>query len=193
MEYIKGKIKNTYENYVILESNNIGYKIIIADNNFFSPEKIYKIFIFDKYSFVNSTINLKKYGFLSYKEKNLFEKIIGINGIGPKNAMNILKINYDQIISNISNCNYDFFIIENKINKRITELLIKNININDKFNIKKISDTELENKSNLINSLEYLGFPINKINKIILNMNLEEPLEDLIRKSIKEISNIEEK
>lgn len=131
MFYIKGKVINLLNNYVIIETNNIGYKIYVNNQNIIDNDIIY---IYE--SFIDQKLTL--YGFLSYDELKLFELLLDINGIGPKTALKILsQIDYNDLIqfcmennreellkiSSINNENY--LLIQSKIKKNF-----KNFNIN---------------------------------------------------------------
>ena len=70
--YIIGVITEVHENYIVLENNNIGYKIFITD--FFRDN----VSAFDEY---------KVY---TQKERELFNLLTDVTSIGPKYAMNIL-------------------------------------------------------------------------------------------------------
>ena len=86
--YIIGVITEVHENYIVLENNNIGYKIFITD--FFRDN----VSAFDEYKvyteFVEREDSSILYGFSSQKERELFNLLTDVTSIGPKYAMNIL-------------------------------------------------------------------------------------------------------
>ncbi|OJF95779.1 Holliday junction branch migration protein RuvA [Alkalibacterium sp. 20] len=87
-EYIKGTIKHIYPGYIVLEANNIGYKILMG-NPFRYSDKLHKedtIYIY--HDVKQDAMNL--FGFVTLQEKNLFLKLINVSGIGPKSALAIL-------------------------------------------------------------------------------------------------------
>lgn len=86
--YIIGVITEVHENYIILENNNIGYKIFITD--FFRDN----VSAFDEYKVYTEFVEREDasilYGFSSQKERELFNLLTDVTSIGPKYAMNIL-------------------------------------------------------------------------------------------------------
>ncbi|MDZ7834293.1 MAG: Holliday junction branch migration protein RuvA [Alkalibacterium sp.] len=87
-EYIKGTLKHIYPGYVVLETNGIGYKILMA-NPFRYSEKLHSedtIYLY--HDVKQDAMNL--FGFVTLQEKNLFLKLINVSGIGPKSALAIL-------------------------------------------------------------------------------------------------------
>lgn len=166
MFYIKGKVINLINNYVIIEANNVGYKIYTNNYNIIDNDILY---IYE--SFIDQKLTL--YGFLSIDELKMFELLLEINGIGPKTALKILtQISCNDLIKysvdnnskellkvpSINSENY--LIISSKIKKNFknfnmnlmdktiftTELykILKSLGISD-ANYNKVSFLELEN------------------------------------------------
>ena len=85
---IIGVITEVHENYIVLENNNIGYKIFITD--FFRDN----VSAFDEYKVYTEFVEREDasilYGFSSQKERELFNLLTDVTSIGPKYAMNIL-------------------------------------------------------------------------------------------------------
>ena len=86
--YIIGVITEVHENYIVLENNNIGYKIFITD--FFRDN----VSAFDEYKVYTEFVEREDasilYGFSSQTERELFNLLTDVTSIGPKYAMNIL-------------------------------------------------------------------------------------------------------
>ena len=83
--YIKGVIKDIESNYVIIDNHDIGYLIYVANPYYYKLEDTYTIYTYnyireDEYSL---------YGFKTVEEKELFVKLIGVKGMGPKVASGI--------------------------------------------------------------------------------------------------------
>ena len=84
--YIIGKVTNHESNYIILECNNIGFTVFVSNPFSFELDSEVKVYLYnqikeDEYSL---------YGFKTIEERNLFLKLIGVKGLGPKMAMPIL-------------------------------------------------------------------------------------------------------
>ncbi len=87
---LKGTIEYIKDSYVVVDVNNIGYKI------FTIPYVLGKIAGSQEVSFFIHTYVredvLALYGFLTLEDLEMFELLISISGIGPKAAMGILSI-----------------------------------------------------------------------------------------------------
>ena len=87
--YIKGKM--TYSNpcYTILETCGIGYKIFIpASALALLPSLGSDCQLHTSYVIRENSQTL--YGFIDIEERNLFEELITISGIGPKTALSLI-------------------------------------------------------------------------------------------------------
>jgi len=94
ISYLEGIIIEKTQDYaVFLTKGGVGYKIFWSSNtassypnDFGELSRTQEIFIYTKIS--ESDIQL--FGFVTPKEKDIFEKIIKVHGVGPRVALNIL-------------------------------------------------------------------------------------------------------
>lgn len=87
-EYIKGTVKHIYPGYIVLEANNIGYKILMANPFRYSDKLHTEDTVYIYHDVKQDAMNL--FGFVTLQEKNLFLKLINVSGIGPKSGLAIL-------------------------------------------------------------------------------------------------------
>jgi Holliday junction DNA helicase RuvA len=85
-DYIKGLITEISPTYISLENNGIGYKVITANPYVFLLHSEMIVYLYQKVS----DDNISLYGFKTQKARELFIKLITVNGIGPKSANAIL-------------------------------------------------------------------------------------------------------
>lgn len=90
ISYLKGKIINKGNGFVILEVNNIGYQVFVApllfaDLNINQENELY---IYQQVR--EDALNL--YGFRNMEELEMFELLLSISGIGPKSALGVMSI-----------------------------------------------------------------------------------------------------
>ena len=89
IEYIYGSVVEKKTNYCIIDINGMGYNIIISLNTFNNlPDINEKVKILTYFSV--SENNQSLFGFSDRGEKELFLLLIGVSGIGPKTAINML-------------------------------------------------------------------------------------------------------
>lgn len=84
--YIKGTITEINPNYVSIENHGIGYKIVTPNPYAFIDGSETTMYLYQKVSDDQITL----YGFKTLKARELFIKLISVNGIGPKSANAIL-------------------------------------------------------------------------------------------------------
>ncbi len=87
--YIKGKLIESGENYVVVESGNIGYELNVSANTaaeLSAAEGEVKIYCF--LSVREDDMSL--FGFASKQEKSMFVKLVSVSGVGPKLALTVL-------------------------------------------------------------------------------------------------------
>lgn len=86
-QYLNGKIVDIQPAYVVLDVNGVGYLIRVANPfQFEIGDDLVKIYVHQTISDTAQTL----YGFSSLKEKQLFEKLLAVSGIGAKSALAIL-------------------------------------------------------------------------------------------------------
>lgn len=90
ISYLKGKIIHKGNGIIILENNNIGYKVFLGEeffnSIFFNEER--EIFIYQQ---IKEDAN-DLYGFRNFSDLELFELLISVSGVGPKSALGILNL-----------------------------------------------------------------------------------------------------
>lgn len=85
-EYIKGKLIEATPSKAIIEAGGVGFCLLIPFNNFSKlPGTGESVLLFA--SFVVREDSQKLFGFLTRHERDLFESLIEVSGIGPKTAL----------------------------------------------------------------------------------------------------------
>lgn len=87
-EYIIGTVKEVNPSFLVLDNHQIGYHIYIANPFRLASELNKEATVYIYQSVTQDAIRL--YGFINRQEKQLFLKLIGVSGIGPKSALSIL-------------------------------------------------------------------------------------------------------
>jgi len=84
--YIEGSITEIKPSYVVIENHGIGYMIISPNPYAYHLGESIRIYT---HHYVREDID-NLYGFKSLASKELFIKLIGVSGIGPKSALSLL-------------------------------------------------------------------------------------------------------
>ena len=86
--FIRGKIALIGEQHLALDVSGVGYKISVTQR-FLQQAKLGEEVVLYTHLIVRED-DLSLYGFATEQEKNMFERLIGISGVGPKAGMAIL-------------------------------------------------------------------------------------------------------
>ena len=87
--YLRGRLLAKHPNQVIVETGGVGYDVTISVPTFSAMPGVGSEVALHIYTHVREDA-LALYGFLHPAEKQLFEKLITVSGIGPKLAVTIL-------------------------------------------------------------------------------------------------------
>lgn len=180
-DFIKGKLIDASPLKITLETNNIGYKIFIplrCSANL--PPLNSDIICF--LSLVIREDSHTLYGFITKQERDLFETLITVSGVGPKTALALLgHLEVDQFYNAISSANTVLLGKVPGIGKKTGERLI--IELRDKIKIleKDLSKVPVSSKtdtcfSDALSALIHLGynhFQAQKALKLAVDENKE--------------------
>jgi Holliday junction DNA helicase RuvA len=101
IHFLEGKIEVKEPNLLVLNVNNLGFECTITLYTYEKLPPKGSLCRIHTYMHVREDI-LQLYGFIEPKERKMFDKLISLSGIGPKQAINILSgIRYDQMMEYI--------------------------------------------------------------------------------------------
>ena len=88
ISFLNGKIILKKEKFVILDVNDVGYKVFLSRQTLLTlPEIGSSIKVFTYQNVKEEALDL--YGFLAYEGLEFFETLMDIRGVGPKSALDI--------------------------------------------------------------------------------------------------------
>ena len=193
---VSGVLTTKHKDFVVLEVNGVGLKIV-ATTNTIDTFKVKEKIVLHTYLHVRED-TLDLYGFSSILEREVFVLLIGISGIGPKLAITILSGMLpgqlkDKIISGDITALTSIPGVGAKTAKRII------IELKDKFT--KIEEGSLGFDDNLnsklyedaLNALLSLGYSQHQSKKSLDNVanrndTLNNNLEEIIKTALKYIN-----
>lgn len=198
--YIKGKLILVLTDHIVVDNNNIGYKITVPFNDQVEIAKEGEEVTVHTY--LNATENgITLYGFFNSEDRELFLKLTSVSGIGPKNAISILStLTYRDIIFSILN-NDDKSIskapgIGPKTAKRIILELKDKLDITEDglLDLPEISNITIDDSTSsqikdAISALCALGYPYNDSVKAVKNIENANELdvEELLSLALREM------
>jgi len=86
--FISGKVISISENnYIVIVNNGIGYEVHVKDAQIYSGNnKEIQLWI----STIQREDGITLYGFVGFEQRKLFNRLLAVQGVGPKSAMLIL-------------------------------------------------------------------------------------------------------
>lgn len=193
-EYIKGKLIEVDTQRAIIDVNGIGYKVFIPASIYTDILNKDNIILYTSYIVKEESQTL--YGFLTKLQKNIFEMLITVSGIGAKTAVLLLShLEIDNLHIAIENADIRLISKVPGIGKKTAERLI--LELRDKFktlNQKYIGNPHLNKKatiaSDAIAALMNLGYNPIKAQKAVnsaIQDSDEIDLSSLITKALRSI------
>ncbi|HLC43748.1 MAG TPA: Holliday junction branch migration protein RuvA [Patescibacteria group bacterium] len=167
ISYLSGKIVASRTGFIVIETGGVGYGVNVDSSVVKKNGEKYELFIHEH---IREDCH-DLYGFPTFEELELFEKLISVNGVGPKAGLNIMSAGKpDKIVSAIVSDNLGFFTAISGIGKKVAAKIILDLKskLSGDRNINVLSgDVEGED---LVDSLLQLGYRKVEISAVITKM-----------------------
>lgn len=192
--YLKGTILQKTPSQVIVDIGGVGYCAAIPLSTYFKLGDIGDpVELFIHTHLTDNALSL--YGFVTKDERELFLKLIGISGIGPKLAMNVLSgIEAGELVDAIKKSDVARISLIPGIGKK-TALRIT-MELQDKIEKKEklLAVRGSKEKEDLISALLNLGFRRKEVERIvdetIRAMGSDAEIEKLLRECLKRMAKV---
>lgn len=198
-EYIVGTYIALNKDYIVIENNNVGYKIYTSGSTMASMPNINeKVKIYIEQIVREDFIGL--YGFSTEDERNLFNLLLTINGVGAKATLSLLSI------SSVVNLKRAILSEDDKmltkapgIGKKIAQRII--LELKDKIEKIYFEDTEgldetsilednnIKNYNEAFDALISLGFSDKEAKSALKDIDKDKSVESIIKDSLKVLMN----
>lgn len=155
---LKGTIDTIDTSFLIVDVNGVGYKVSVSPSILSTITLGQQIKLFT-YTHVRED-QLELFGFFNLSELKLFEKLIGISGIGPKTAVGVFALgSSSDILQAISTGDITFFSGVPRLGKKNAQKIILELKgklIDDAEIL--IGDTGNGSNGEVIAALAHFGF-----------------------------------
>lgn len=189
--FLTGKIISSKPTKVILDVNGVGYVVGISINTFekISGKENASLFIYTNVK--EDSISL--FGFYSESEKEMFELLISVNGIGPKLALSLLSgIQTDDLKNAIHSANISRIIAVPGIGRKTAERLVLELRTKvDQVKEEGTGAIPLSIKSEAVSALSTLGYNSKIADNVVRNILQNQPalsLEELIKRALSDLN-----
>ncbi|HAT4088912.1 Holliday junction branch migration protein RuvA [Clostridium perfringens] len=195
-EYIRGQFQGISKDYVVIELNNIGYKIFTSGNTMSNMPKVgEEVLLYLEQIVREDFIGL--YGFTTREELEMFKLLLSINGVGAKAALSLLSI------STVNNLKYAIMMGDEKhitrapgIGKKTAQRII--LELKDKLKPDELTSEEGQliegindnfdysfNINETLSALMALGYTEKEAQKALEKVDKTLSIENMIKESLK--------
>lgn len=194
--HLKGIVLTKQSDRVIVDVQGVGYTVAVASNTFLElpPEGLpVSLFI---YTHVRED-QLTLFGFLSMKEKHLFEALITVNGVGPKLALTLLSgAAAGEIIEAIVTENIAFLKASPGIGQKVAERLVMELKGKLHWEPQNASKTKSGRKGGVetfdqaLSALTNLGYTVAQAEQALrrLDWTAEIQIHDAIKEGLRQLA-----
>ncbi len=191
---LRGTLAYKSIDHVIIDVSGVGYRLFIPLSTFYALPETGEISLYTHTHVREDALLL--YGFLTLEEKELFVTLIGISGIGPKLAVNILSHSPVADLKNaIATSDVKRLSGLPGIGKKTAERLV--LELKDKIEpVAASTGTQTSSAgspsakdliNDVISALVNLGYKENQARKVLENMELapDVPMEEALKGALK--------
>lgn len=188
LDFIKGTLKESHPQYLIIDWMGLGIKIHIPASLYFkTPQAGETITLFTHLHVKDDGITV--YGFSNDEDRNFFKVLLGVSGIGPKVALSLMgHLTLSQLYSSISREEIQVLTNVPGIGQKTARRLVYELKEKLDFGKRAVSPVqdELEVWKGVEEALLSLGYSVTEItgvrNKLEDSTGLQ--MEDLFRKAL---------
>ncbi len=185
--YLTGKIISAKPTKILLDVNGVGYLVNISITTFenITDKEIVSLFIHTNVKEDSITL----FGFFTESEKEMFELLISVNGIGPKIALSILSgIRIDDLKNAIESSDVSRIVAVPGIGRKTAERLVLELKSKvDKIMEEGSTAIPFSIKNEAVSALSTLGYNskiAEKAVRDVLSENGNLSLEEVIKKAL---------
>lgn len=167
---IRGKVILKDGNNLIIETNGIGYKVLVSEKVWSKSKIDDEMFLFIFSHIREDAFDL--FGFSETADLKLFENLISVNGVGPKTAMSVFSFSgREEIINAVLKGDVEFFTRVPRLGKKNAQKII--IELKSKLkdtNSLDLSADDSEANAEVHEALKTFGFSNREIRDAIKNI-----------------------
>ncbi|MCK4535618.1 MAG: Holliday junction branch migration protein RuvA [Desulfuromonadales bacterium] len=192
---VKGDLAYKSVDHVIIDVNGVGYRLFIPLSTYYTLPENGQVQMFVHTHVREDALQL--YGFLTVEEKEMFATLIGISGVGPKLAVNVLShISVVDLETAIAHGDVKRLSSLPGIGKKTAERLV--LELKDKLRATgrtgqasvapaNLSGLRLDPLNDVISALINLGYKEAQARKILESMEIapDTPMEDILKGALK--------
>jgi Holliday junction DNA helicase RuvA len=131
--FLKGKILYHQDKELLLDVNGVGYLVFVNETKAYKIGESLALFI----ETVVREDHISLFGFENSESKKMFVKLVSISGIGPKTALEMMKVDIADLSLAIAEANVNFLVKIPGIGKKTAQRII--LELKNVLNLDEVS------------------------------------------------------
>jgi Holliday junction DNA helicase RuvA len=187
---IAGVVEEQDVDKIIISVSGLGYEVYATSNDIsaISKDDNVKFYIYEHIREQSHDL----FGFINRPDKQLFEKLLSVNGVGPKMALAIMNVgSSSELKSAIASGQVKFLQSASGVGKKVAERIV--VDLKDKLGL--ISDNDAtsfltDQSGDHLNDETYdallsLGFSSSDASRLLANIDSSLPTEEKLKLALK--------
>ena len=177
-EYLNGELAHILPTAIVIDVHGVGYQVVFANPYRLQDSLKKQIKVLVQQVVREDSITL--YGFISSEERELFQRLISVSGIGPKSAMSILaNDDTDGFVNAVESGNVTYLTKFPGVGKKTAQQII--LDLKGKFEVlpeeatKAVVSTNQATLEEAKEALLGLGYSAKEITKIWKSLEAAAP------------------
>lgn len=186
---LEGKISEKLGELVVIEAGGVGYGLQVTAEDFgaLAVGTSARIYVYEHIREQAHDL----FGFIKLETKQLFELLLGVNGVGPKMALAILSIaSSDQVRAAIASGDTKFIARASGVGKRVAERIV--VDLKDKVGLAsdELDASIFASDASILadeaaQALVALGYSAQEIASALAKVDPDLPTEERIKMALK--------
>lgn len=186
---LNGMITDKSIDSLVIEVSGVGYEIFAtgSDLDNLSTDDLVKMYIYEHIREQSHDL----FGFISSLDKQLFEKLLSVNGVGPKMALAIMNVGTSEAVKQaIAKGDVKLLQSASGVGKKVAERIV--VDLKDKVGLIAteqatafLSESSNEFNSEAIDALLSLGYSQNDANLMLKEIDPDLSTEEKIKLALK--------
>lgn len=192
IHHLRGRLIEKNPTYLVVECSGVGYFVHISLNTFSSISDEETLFIYTRL-IVREDAHIL-YGFTDTAERDMFDLLLGVNGVGANTARTILSsATTDELVRAISSEDALYIQKIKGIGTKTAQRII--LDLKDKVFKEGLTNVNTQTTNNTsraeaLSALEVLGYPRKQTEKLIDKILSESPggkIEEILKLALKNL------
>lgn len=187
---LNGIVSEKLADVIVIDCAGVGYGVYVSNEDYgrLATGTKAKVYIYEHIREQQHDL----FGFVAQDTKQLFETLLGVNGVGPKMALNVLSIGTsNDVRAAIATGDVKFIQQANGVGKRVAERIV--VDLKDKVGLEGVdlASTGLLQgdgillKDEAVEALVSLGYAPQDAAKALQSIDASLPIEERVKRALK--------